>query len=128
MQHFSNRPYPNFKVILAYLYIIKRIKNLLQLRVLDAFLALLQDLLAINLSGSLDISNKNPFYTSNQGLLFLQFLMSSELKFNSPSINDLKISPLISQLLCLPFFPLFLFLTLRSYERKMNTLLTYGIT
>ena len=40
---------------------------------------------------------------------------------------SLKSSSLISPYFSLPFFPSFLFLMLRSYEQKINTLVAYGI-
>ena len=43
LQHFSNKPYPNVKIILGYFYIIKTIQNLPPLRVLDFFVTLLRD-------------------------------------------------------------------------------------
>ena len=60
-QNFSNRPYPNFKIILAYFYIIQIIYHSLPLRVLDTFLTFLRVLLAVNLLGCLDFSNKSCF-------------------------------------------------------------------
>ena len=60
LQHHSNRPYPNVKMILTNFYIIKTIWSSLSLRVLDTLLTLLRVLLVINLFGCLDFFNKSP--------------------------------------------------------------------
>ena len=89
LQHFSNRPYPNVKIILAYFDIIKTIQNFLPLRVLDALLALLRVLPALNLSDSLDFSDESPCIYAKLRTPFLmnsvvssQFPTSSKRKFN----------------------------------------------
>ena len=66
---FQTDPIQTLKIMLAYFSIIKTIKNLLPLRVLDAFLALLRVLLVYA-----------PNWTKN--VVSLQFLTSFELKFN----------------------------------------------
>ena len=61
-------------------------------------------------------------------LFLYNFLRHANLNSISSSVNDVKISSLISLLLYLPFFSSSLFLMLRTYEQKINTLITYVIT
>ena len=115
----------NVKIILAYLYIIKTIQNLLPLRVSDAFLAFLRVLLALNLSHSLDFSKESPRVYVKFRIPFFNercFLCHPNFNSISSSISDFKVSSLMSSLLSLPCFPSSLFLMLCSYELKINKL------
>ena len=71
LQHFSNRPYSNVKIFLAYLYIIEIVWNSLPLQVFNTFLALLRVLLALNFLSFLDCSNKSPCLYAVLRILFL---------------------------------------------------------
>ena len=121
---FSNRPSPNFIIILICFYIYWNYWKFIW--VLDTFRALLRVLLAVNLSDCLDFFNKSPCLDAKIRIPFrTQFFPHNYLRYSnsntiSPSINNLKCSSLISSLLSLPFFPSFLFLMLRSYEQKIN--------